>query len=79
MHLLIILTSYTINDVRYHTSHHISLPYNKKYTIKVYYVGINFSDPEKVYYSTYLENYDNDWSKMITSKGSTIQSERRKI
>jgi serine phosphatase RsbU (regulator of sigma subunit) len=39
-----------------------------KYKIKVYYSGINFSSPEKVYYSTFLENFDLDWSRMTTSK-----------
>ena len=43
------------------------LPY-KKYKIKVYYSGINFSAPDKVYYSTFLENFDLDWSKMTTSR-----------
>ncbi|MCX6325801.1 MAG: SpoIIE family protein phosphatase [Bacteroidia bacterium] len=57
-----------INDVRYPYQPSFSLPYNKKYVIRVYYSGINFSAPDKVYYSTYLENYDDDWSKMTTLK-----------
>jgi serine phosphatase RsbU (regulator of sigma subunit) len=39
-----------------------------KYKIKVFYSGINFSAPDKVYYSTFLENFDLDWSKMTTSR-----------
>ena len=58
----------TINDVRSPYQPSFSLPYNKKYVIRVYYSGINFSAPDKVYYSTKLGNYDNDWSKMSTSR-----------
>jgi ligand-binding sensor domain-containing protein/serine phosphatase RsbU (regulator of sigma subunit) len=56
-----------INDVQYPYQPSFVLPY-MKYKIKVYYSGINFSSPEKVYYSTFLENFDLDWSKMTTSK-----------
>ena len=55
-----------INDVKYDYQPSFTLPYNKKYIIKVNYVGISFSNPAQVYYSTYVENYDNDWSKMTT-------------
>jgi len=54
----------TINDVKYNYQATYLLPYDKKYVIRVYYSGINFSAPEKVYYSTYLENYDADYSKL---------------
>jgi ligand-binding sensor domain-containing protein/serine phosphatase RsbU (regulator of sigma subunit) len=57
----------TINDIRYNYKPSFSLPYNKKYVIRVYYSGINFSAPDKVYYSTYLQGFDDDWSKMTTS------------
>ncbi len=56
-----------INDVPYPYQPSFVLPYNK-YKIKIYYSGINFSAPEKVYYSTFLENFDLDWSKMNTSR-----------
>ena len=62
------INSIMINDVKYDYQPSIILPYNKKYIIRVNYVGINFSNPGKVYYSTYLENYDNDWSKLTTSR-----------
>jgi serine phosphatase RsbU (regulator of sigma subunit) len=39
-----------------------SLPYKKRYTVRVSFTGIDFSEPEKVYYSTYLENFDDDWT-----------------
>ena len=57
-----------INDVKYAYRPSFVLPYNKKYIIKVNYTGISFSNPDKVYYSTFLENYDNDWSKLTTSR-----------
>jgi ligand-binding sensor domain-containing protein/serine phosphatase RsbU (regulator of sigma subunit) len=56
-----------INDVQYPYQPSFTLNY-KKYKIKVYYSGINFSAPEKVYYSTFLNNFDLDWSKMTTSR-----------
>jgi ligand-binding sensor domain-containing protein/serine phosphatase RsbU (regulator of sigma subunit) len=58
----------TINELRYDYQPSFSLPYNKKYSIRVYYSGINFSAPDKVFYSTFLENFDVDWSKMNTSR-----------
>lgn len=56
-----------INDVQYPYQPSFVLPY-KKYKIRIYYSGINYSAPEKVYYSTYLENFDLEWSKMSTSR-----------
>jgi len=56
-----------INDEPYPYQTSFVLPYNK-YKIKVYYSGINFSAPDKVYYSTFLTNFDPDWSKMTTSR-----------
>ena len=58
----------TINDVRDDYRSSINLPYNKKYVVRINYIGINFSDPDKVYYSTYMENWDNTWSKLTTSR-----------
>jgi ligand-binding sensor domain-containing protein/serine phosphatase RsbU (regulator of sigma subunit) len=59
-----------INDVAYPYQPSFVLPY-KKYKIKVYYSGINFNTPQKVYYSTFLENFDLDWSKMTSSRDAT--------
>jgi hypothetical protein len=53
----------TINNVRYPYKSSFNLPYRKKYTITVNYVGINFREPDKVYYQTRLDNWDDDWSK----------------
>lgn len=61
------INSIVINDVRYSYKPVINLPY-KKYRITVNYSGINFSDPEKVYYSTYLENSDDEFSEMKTDR-----------
>ena len=62
------INSITINDIKYDYQPSFTLPYNKKYIVRVDYVGINFSNPGKVYYSTYLENFDSDWSKLTTSR-----------
>jgi ligand-binding sensor domain-containing protein/serine phosphatase RsbU (regulator of sigma subunit) len=56
-----------INDVRYPYQKSFVLPY-MKYKVKIYYSAISFGSPEKVYYSTFLENFDLDWSKMTTSR-----------
>jgi serine phosphatase RsbU (regulator of sigma subunit) len=56
-----------INDEPYPYQPSFVLPY-KHYKIKVYYSGISFSSPDKVYYSTFLSNFDPDWSKMTTSR-----------
>jgi ligand-binding sensor domain-containing protein/serine phosphatase RsbU (regulator of sigma subunit) len=61
------INSIEINDVKYPFEPSFVLPY-MKYKIKVYYSGINFRAPEKVYYSTFLENFDLEWSKMTNSK-----------
>ncbi len=62
------IVSVSINDVVYPLKPSYSLPYSKRYIIRVGYVGINFSDPEKVYYQTKLDNYDNDWTKVTTGR-----------
>jgi ligand-binding sensor domain-containing protein/serine phosphatase RsbU (regulator of sigma subunit) len=58
----------TINDVKYPYLPSFTLPYSKKYVIKVDYVGINLSDPGKVYYKTFVQNYDNDWSRLTAGR-----------
>lgn len=61
------ITSITINDKEYAYQPEIRLPYGK-YRITINFSGINFSDPEKVYYSTYLENFDADYSLMTADR-----------
>ncbi|MGA1976894.1 MAG: two-component regulator propeller domain-containing protein [Bacteroidales bacterium] len=58
----------TINDVVYPYQPSYTLPYNKRYSVVVSYTGINFSDPEKVYYRTRMDDYDNNWSKITLSR-----------
>jgi ligand-binding sensor domain-containing protein/serine phosphatase RsbU (regulator of sigma subunit) len=55
------------SDVVYDYQPSIELKF-KKYRITIQYSGINFSSPDKVYYSTFLENYDPLPSKMSTSR-----------
>lgn len=62
------IVSVTINNVDYPLKPSYSLPYSKRYNIKVSYVGINFSDPDKVYYQTRLDNFDSDWTKVTTER-----------
>jgi ligand-binding sensor domain-containing protein/serine phosphatase RsbU (regulator of sigma subunit) len=58
----------TINDVVYPLQSSYTLPYKKRYHIIVNYVGISLKDPDKVYYQTRLDNYENDWSKLTTDR-----------
>lgn len=62
------INAVTINGVVYPFKESYSLPYKKRYTVKVSYVGIYFSDPQKVYYSTLLQNYDNVWTPYSTGR-----------
>lgn len=62
------ITSVTINDIRYPFQSSYSLPYNKRYTILINYVGINLSDPERVSYRTKMDNYDDNWSPVKMTK-----------
>jgi len=57
----------TINDIKYDYQPVFTLPY-KKYIIRLNFVGINFSDPEKVYYSTYVEDFDEKWSSLSDTR-----------
>jgi serine phosphatase RsbU (regulator of sigma subunit)/ligand-binding sensor domain-containing protein len=62
----------TINDIQYPYKPSFTLPYRKKYTITVNYVGINLREPDKVYYQTKLDNWDTDWSKWTTDREVTL-------
>lgn len=55
------------SDVVYSYQPSISLKF-RKYRVTINYTGINFGSPEKVFYSTYLENYDPGYSKMSGSR-----------
>ena len=61
------ITSIIINDSVYAYQPSFELPY-KKYRITINYSGISFASPDKVYYSTYLENFDPGWSKMSLTR-----------
>lgn len=66
------ILSITINNVSYPLQASYSLPYNK-YNIVIEYVGINLNEPNKVYYSTKLDNWDDDWSPLTSSRRVTYQ------
>lgn len=66
------IVSVTINKDKYPYRPSYSRPYGK-YSVTINYVGINLSEPGKVYYSTLLENFDDDWSEMKTERESVYQ------
>ena len=43
------------------------MPYDK-YTVRIDYVGINLSDPGKVYYSSRVDNFTDVWTEMSSSR-----------
>lgn len=65
------INSITINNVEYPYQPEIVLPYRKNYSVKISFVGINFSNPEKVFYSTMMENYDAGWTDFTTERDVT--------
>jgi ligand-binding sensor domain-containing protein/serine phosphatase RsbU (regulator of sigma subunit) len=46
-----------------------NLPFSN-YTIRISYVGIRFSDPEKIYYSTRLDKLNSKWSEFKLSRSA---------
>jgi len=65
------INSVSINGVIYPYRPVYSLPHKKRYTVKVNYTGIDFTAPEKVFYSTRLENYDEGWTSETSSREVT--------
>ena len=55
------IISVTIGDEKFPYRQVYTLPYSKRYSITIDYVGINLSDPERVSYKTKLDNYDDKW------------------
>jgi ligand-binding sensor domain-containing protein/serine phosphatase RsbU (regulator of sigma subunit) len=67
------IISVTINNIEYPFQESYQLPYKKRYDIKVNYVGLYYSDPEKVWYTTRLDNYDLDWSDPTFSRVTSFK------
>ncbi len=66
------IVSVTINNIRYPIQKEYILPFGR-YNIKIEYVGINLSNPESVFYSTKLDNWDSRWSEMKFDRQVTYQ------
>ncbi len=49
------------------------LPYHGRYTVKIDFVGIYFTDPDKVYYRYILDNYDTEWSESTFNNSCTYR------
>lgn len=62
------INSIIINNREYPLAESYSLPYRKNYSLRVKYVGINLGNPEKVFYSTFMENYDADWTEFSSAR-----------
>ena len=57
------ITSVEISDEPYGTPEKIALSYGS-YKVRIEFIGLNYSDPEKVLYQYKLEGYDLDWSDL---------------
>ena len=57
----------TVNGRRYDYQPVYTLPFGK-YIIQIHFVGINFSDPDKVYYSVFVDNYNTMWSNLSAGR-----------
>ena len=57
----------TINDKWYDYQPVYTLPY-RSYFIRLNFAGINFNDPDKVSYSVFVDNFDNDWSRFSSDR-----------
>lgn len=55
------ILSVTINDSIMPLREVYNLPYSSRHLVKIDFVGLNYSDPGKVYYSYSMENYDTEW------------------
>lgn len=64
------IVSVTINNRKYPPGKNFTLPYDK-YVIKIDYVGINLSDPGKVFYMTRMDNFDDEWTEMKSTRQAT--------
>ncbi|MDT8400719.1 MAG: SpoIIE family protein phosphatase [Bacteroidales bacterium] len=67
------IVSVTINDSIMPLKEVYNLPYSPRHMIKIDYVGLNYSDPEKVYYSYSMENYDTEWCDPTYSRTVTYR------
>ena len=65
------INSIIINNIEYPYQPSISLPYKKRYNVRISFTGINFSNPSKVFYSTFMENYNDDWQEISGSREVT--------
>lgn len=55
------ILSVTINDSIMSVNDVYNLPYSSRHLVKIDFVGLNYSDPQEVYYSYSMENYDTEW------------------
>jgi ligand-binding sensor domain-containing protein/serine phosphatase RsbU (regulator of sigma subunit) len=58
----------TINEKTYPYQPSYSLPHKRNYTIRINYVGINLTNPEKVSYRTMMEPINENWSRITFSR-----------
>jgi len=54
--------SLSVNDRETPLKDVYNLPYSSRHKIEINYVGLNYSDPDRVYYRYSMENYDTEWS-----------------
>ncbi|MFP4366054.1 MAG: two-component regulator propeller domain-containing protein [Bacteroidales bacterium] len=64
---LLNITSVVISDEEYETTDRVSLPYGS-YKLRIEFIGLHFTDPDKVRYQYKLDGYDLDWSDLSSQR-----------
>ncbi len=64
------IISVVINNTEYPYRESYNLPYRSSYTVEVNYAGILLRDPQNVIFRTKLENFDEDWGDLTTSRSA---------
>ncbi len=67
------ILSVIIDNIEYPYQQSYNLPYKVRYNVKINYVGLYYSDSEKVYYKYFLDNYDIEWSEPTFSRSSVYK------
>lgn len=67
------IVSVIIDDIEYPFTETVELPYRKLYDVKINFAGLHYSDPARVWYRTWLDNYDRGWSDPVYARDVTYK------
>ncbi|MCD4769457.1 MAG: SpoIIE family protein phosphatase [Bacteroidales bacterium] len=67
------ILSVIIDNIEYPYQQSYNLPYKIRYSVRINYAGLYYSDPGKVYFKYFLDNYDTEWSESVFSRNCTYK------